>query len=110
MSLEAPLHVPVEIRRDHRWFLLAGAVSTDELVLLRGVRAELDGALAIAFHLPGDRVAIRCQAKAAAAPGEAVGEQDLGRRLRFLDLGESDRDRILAYVKDRLGLELATTS
>ncbi len=55
MSLSAPLRVPVEIRRHQRWFLLAGAVSTDELVLLRGVPAELEGPLAIAFHLPGDR-------------------------------------------------------
>ncbi len=105
MSLAAPLRVPIEIRRDQRWFLLAGAVSTDELVLLRGVPAELEGPLAIAFHLPGDREPIRCHARAQAAPDEAVGEQDLGRRLKFLDLGEPERDRILAYVKDRLGLE-----
>lgn len=106
MSLAAPLRVPVEIRRDQRWFLLAGSVSVDELVLLRGVPAELEGPVAIAFHLPGDRQAIRCHARAGAAPEEVVGEQELGRRLRFLDLDQSERDRILAYVKDRLGLEL----
>ncbi len=108
MSLRAPMHVPVEILRPGgraRWFRLASGVSAEALSLAHVVPDELDGPLAVAFHLPGDAAAIRCRARAVEeVVGEGEEERAERRGLAFLDLDEAARGRIVNYVNERLGL------
>jgi hypothetical protein len=114
MSLRAPVHVPVELRRlarqsrstdrDGRWFRMTSAVSVEGLSLSNVVPDELAGPLDIAFHLPGDREPIRCVGR----PAEDVigtGEDERSERsaVVFIDLDESGRARIINYVNERLG-------
>ena len=105
MSLRAPLRVPVEIKRETRWFRLAHAVSTDGLSLDQAVPDELDGPLELAFHLPGDKEPLRCRGGAVEEiVGEGDAERSERRALRFLDLDEAGAARIQAYVQERLAL------
>jgi len=56
------MHVPVEIlRRDGRtrWFRLTMDVSAEAVRFAHVIPEELDGPLALAFHLPGDAVPLR---------------------------------------------------
>jgi hypothetical protein len=92
MSFAAPLRVPVEIRGGARWFRLAHAVSDGGLELGQAAPEELSGAVELTFHLPGDRRPIHCHGR--------VGEAEL----RFLDLDEDGRARIVAYIQERLGI------
>jgi hypothetical protein len=106
MAVRAPLNVPVELRRnDERWFMLARAISVEGLGLVRAAPDELEGPLAVAFHLPGGGAEIRLQA---AVDEEIVGEGEDShaerRALRFLDIDEATRVRIDDYVRDRLGI------
>lgn len=101
------LHVPVELRRDglSRWFRLANAVGVDGLSLAHAVPDELDGPLAIAFHLPGDREPIRCRGRAAETiVGEGEDEHAERSAITFFDIEESAHSRIANYVTERLGL------
>jgi hypothetical protein len=106
MSLRAPLHVPAELRQDQRrrWFRLTDAVSVEGLSLAHVVPEELDGSLAVAFHLPGDGEAIRCVGRVAEEiVGHGETEHAERRAIRFDDLAEAARTRIANYVTERLG-------
>src|SRR2546430_686580 len=106
MSLSAPLRVPVEIRARARYFRLAHAVGEGALRLGTPAPDEADGPVEVAFHLPGDGQPIRCRARI----GEVLvddGERERAERreIRFLDLDEEQRLRIVRYVEERLGLK-----
>jgi len=108
MTHRAPMHVPVEIlRRDGRtrWFRLTTHVSAEALRFAHVIPEELDGPLAIAFHLPGDAMPLRASGRAVE---EVVGEGDEEhaelRAIAFVDLDEAARARITNYVHERLGL------
>jgi hypothetical protein len=108
MSPRAQMHVPVEIlRRDGgtRWFRLTTHVSAEAVRFAHVVPEELDGPLAIAFHLPGDAVPVRCSGRAVEeAVGEGEDEHAERRAIVFADLDEAARARITTYVNERLGL------
>ncbi|HZS39761.1 MAG TPA: hypothetical protein VFF06_23170 [Polyangia bacterium] len=107
MSLRAPLRVPVELRARTRWFRLAHAVGLDGLSLGSAAPDEAEGALDLAFHLPGDARPIRCRARVhevVVDRGERETERAEKRDVRFLDLDEDGRARIERYVEERLGL------
>jgi hypothetical protein len=101
--VRGPLRVPVELRHVDRWFRLAVAVSTDGLALGSAVPEELaEPPLEVAFHLPGDRVPIRCMGRAAEEiVGEGEEERGELRAIHFLDLNAADRVRIADYVEER---------
>jgi hypothetical protein len=107
MSYRAPLCVPVELRRDgrSRWFRLTTSINEELVMLAQICPEEIDGVVSVAFHLPGDAVAIRCRGRIAE---EVVGEgeeQHAERRIvRFVDLEAEASDRISNYVTERLGL------
>jgi hypothetical protein len=88
--------MPVELRGgDERWFRLSETVDPRSLLLGQAAPDELDGVIAIAFHLPGDQQPISCHARI----GEVVLEDRAERReLIFLDLDDNQRARIEAYV------------
>ena len=92
MAMSAPLSVPVELRRETRWFRMATEVSVEELELSSAAPEELTGALEIAFHLPGDVEPIRCHAR----PHHGT--------LRFVDLEAGQRGRIEDYIRSERGL------
>jgi hypothetical protein len=108
MTPRAPMHVPVEIlRRDgrDRWFRLSTHVAVDTLRLTHVVPEELDGPLAVAFHLPGDPAAVRCGGRAIEeAVGEGEDEHAERRTIALVDVDEATRARIAQYVTERLGL------
>ncbi len=107
MGFDAPLRVPVELGREGRgrWFRLATRVAADGLSLSTAVPNDADGPLAVAFVLPGEAAPIRCRGRTV---DEVVGEGDEERAERrgvaFLDLDESGRARIEAYITERLSL------
>ena len=106
MTQRAPMHVPVEIlRRDGRtrWFRLATDISADALRLAHVLPEELDGPLAVAFHLPGDAVPVRCGGRAVeVVVGEGEEERAERRAIALSDLDEAARARITHYVTERL--------
>jgi hypothetical protein len=105
MSIPAPLRVPVELRAGARWFRLAVTVSDRGLLLGQAVPEEIEGAFEVRFPLPDETNPIRCRAQAGeVVVGEGDEEHAERRALHFLDLTESDRSRIEAYVQERLGL------
>ncbi|HWE31502.1 MAG TPA: hypothetical protein VHB97_26055 [Polyangia bacterium] len=108
MTQRAPMHVPVEISRGDgrtRWFRLTTHVSADALLLAHPIPEEVAGPLAIAFHLPGDAVPVRCGARAAeAVVGEGEEERAERRAVIFTDIEEEARARVTTYVSERLGL------
>lgn len=108
MSLRAPLHVPVELLRHGgrtRWFRLTTHVSLESLRFAHVVPDELDGPLAIAFHLPDDAVPIRASGRAVeVVVGEGDDERAERRAVAFTELDEAARARITTYVHERLGL------
>src|ERR1700744_623754 len=108
MTPRAPMQVPVEIlRRDgrDRWFRSSTHVAVDALRLAHAVPEELDGPLAIAFHLPGDAAAIRCGGRAIEeVVGEGEDEHAERRAIALVDVDEAARARIAQYVTERLGL------
>src|SRR5690348_1690329 len=105
MSLRAPLRVPVELKREARWFRLAHEVSVDGLTLAQAVPDECEGPLEIAFHLPGGAEPLRCHGEAVEeVMGEGEEERAERRAVRFLDLTEDGAARIQAYVQERLGI------
>jgi hypothetical protein len=108
MPLRAKMHVPVELVRlggRERWFRLSTAVSAEALSLAHVIPEDLDGPLAVAFHLPGDAVPVRCQGRALEeVMGEGEEEHAERRAIAFLDIEEDARTRIVNYVNERLGL------
>jgi hypothetical protein len=91
--LTAPLRIPVELTAsDQRWFRLAIEVGEEGLGLSTPAPEELDGAIDVRFHLPGDARPILCHARV---------DHD---RVRFLDLEATDRTRVTDYLQERLGL------
>jgi hypothetical protein len=107
MSLSAPLRVPVEIRTRVRYFRLAHAVAPDALRLGSAAPDEAEGAVEVAFHLPGDAGPIRCRARIGEIVVDDDGPEERAERreVRFLDLDPSQRERIEHYVETRLGLK-----
>ncbi len=105
MTQRAPMHVPVEILRREgrtRWFRLSTDISADLLRVANVIPDELDGPLAVAFHLPGAATAIRWGGRAVeVVVGEGEDER-AERRAIALDLDEGARARITTYVTERL--------
>jgi hypothetical protein len=105
MSLRAPLRVPVELKREGRWFRLAHAVGTDGISLGQAVPDEVEGPLEVAFHLPGAAAPLRCHGEVIEeVVGEGDEERAERRAVRFLDLDEAGAALIQAYVQERLGI------
>ncbi|MDB4969550.1 MAG: hypothetical protein JWN44_5239 [Myxococcales bacterium] len=105
MTQRAPLHVPVELRRQGRtrWFRLSAAVSEQGLLLAHVVPDALDGPLEVAFHLPGDPEPIRCRGRASeVVVGEGEEERAERRAIELSDLDQDGRARITNYVTERL--------
>ncbi len=102
MSLRAPLKVPVELRTRLRYFRLAHAVGDDGLRLGTAAPDEAEGAIEVAFHLPGDPKPIRCRGRVDEVRLDA--ERAERREVKFLDLDPDARARIERYVEERLGL------
>ena len=105
MSLAAPIRVPVELRTRLRYFRLAHAVSAEAVELGTPAPDEAEGAVEVAFVLPGDAQPVRCRARVEEiVVGRGEDERAERRALRFLDLDEAARARIQKYVEERLGL------
>ena len=108
MTHRAPMHVPVEIlRRDGRtrWFRLTTHVSAESLRFAHVIPEELDGPLALAFHLPGDAEPVRVTGRAVEEiVGEGEDEHAARNAIAFVDLDEASRARITNSVHERLGL------
>ena len=106
MTQRAPMHVPVEIlRRDGhtRWFRLTTDIGVDALRFAHVLPEELDGPLAIAFHLPGDALPVRCGGRAVEEiVGEGEDEHAERRAIALADLDDASRARITTYVTERL--------
>ncbi len=124
--IEAPLHVPAEIRRhggdplSPRWFRLAIAISEESVLLRSPVPESLrEGPIAIALHLPEDRDPQEAeQNPELAGPLSLTGTADEvivdrgqeteraePRLLHLHGVPESTRDRIRRYVQVRLASE-----
>jgi hypothetical protein len=105
MSLRAPLRVPVELKRQGRWFRLACAVSLDAIELSSAMPEGGGGPLDFRFPLPVAAAPLVCHG---VVEEQVVGEGDEEhaerRRVRFLDLDEDGATRIQAYVQERLGI------
>lgn len=106
MSATAPMHVPVELRRSGRgrWFRLTTAVAPNRLSLLHVLPDDVDGPLEVAFHLPGDRDAIRCRGRAAEELVGSGEDEHAERRAIEIDVDETARARIEHYITERSGL------
>jgi len=106
MTQRAPMHVPVEIlRRDGhtRWFRLTTDISADALRFAQVLPEELDGPLAVAFHLPGDALPVRCGGRAVEEiVGDGEDERAERRAIALADLDDASRARIINYVNERL--------
>jgi hypothetical protein len=91
------------MRRDARarYFRLAHAVSLDGVALGTDAPDLLQGAVEVAFHLPGDPLPIRCRARVAATDAGDTVER---RALRFIELDGDAGARIERYIEERLGL------
>ncbi len=93
--MTAPMIMPIELRGGERWFRLSETIDPGSLLLQQAAPDELDGVIAVAFHLPGDGKPISCHARI----GEVVLDDRAERReLIFVDLDEEQRARIQAYV------------
>lgn len=112
---EAPLYVPVEIKRQDsdpltpRWFRLAIGVATDRIRLRSALPDELkEGPLAVRLHLPEEREGSPEALSLSAEAGETVvdaGEETERAEARLLYLRgvpEAAKDRIRGYVARRL--------
>ena len=106
MTQRAPMHVPVEISRldgHTRWFRLTSDISAAALRFGHVLPEELDGPLAVAFHLPGDALPIRCGGRAVEEiVGEGEDEHAERRAITLSDLDDASRARITNYVTERL--------
>ena len=106
MTQRAPMHVPVEIlRRDGhtRWFRLTTDISADALCFADVLPEELDGPLAVAFHLPGDALPVRCDGRAVEeVVGDGEDERAERRVIALAGLDDASRARIINYVNERL--------
>ncbi len=102
MHTSSPVQIPVELRREARWFRLAQSVSPDAVALTSAVPDELTGAMEIAFQLPGELEVVRCRARAQSVTlGAGEEERRERRELRFLDLSLEQRGRIERYLAAR---------
>jgi hypothetical protein len=107
MSVTAPLRIPVELRAPSgdgpRWFRLAHGVSEMGLLFPRALPDELEGPVALAFHLPEDPAAIACRGRVIEIEGdERTDERPVRRGVRFVGLAEETRARIARYVEERM--------
>ncbi len=81
---------------------MAVSVSPEMLTLGSGLPDQVDGPIVLAFHLPGDPIAIRAHARAVEQlvdEGEET-EHSERRGLVFIDLEENAKTRIEAYLKE----------
>jgi hypothetical protein len=84
---------------------LASGVGSDRLALAHVAPEELEGAVAVAFHLPGDAAPIRCSGRIVEEVVGAGEEERAERRaIELFDVDENARARIEHYVTERLGL------
>lgn len=117
MSASAPLIIPVEIAPAaahdpndlSRMFRLTSTVAIDRLLLKDGLPDEpewLRGPLKLAFHLPGDALALSCLARAAEVVVDEgrEGERAERRALVFETMPPEAAERVGAYVDERMQL------
>ncbi|HEX8954390.1 MAG TPA: hypothetical protein VF945_21195 [Polyangia bacterium] len=101
------MHVPVELSRRNertRWFRLSTDINADALRFAQEIPDDLDGPLALAFHLPGDPLPVRCGGRAVEEiVGEGEDERAEHRAIALFDLDDEARARITNYVTERLG-------
>ena len=91
----APVRIPVEIRwtrEKGRLYRLSSAIDPEAIQLERAVPMPAGEPARLCFVLPDDSSPILAGAELA------------GREARFTALEGADRTRIVAYVRERLGL------
>jgi hypothetical protein len=111
MPVTAPLRVPVELCRENgqRWFRLASGISLAGLRFPRPLPPDLDGPLALRFHLPLGPLGSEDTPRELRLDGRAVlpreadgdGEPRAGEVL-FVQPDEETRSRIARYVEERV--------
>jgi uncharacterized protein (TIGR02266 family) len=98
-ALRAPVSLAVEVR-DGRGFSLHSTrdISSGGLYFDRAIPHPVGARVQLAFSLPGEATAIRCD-------GEVVNVPDTkgyGMGIRFLDLAPADADRIERFAREAL--------
>lgn len=101
--MQAPLHMPIEIRRApndrERWFALSKALSPGWIALAHVVPDELDERVWIRFHLPDDPQPIECAAILLETPPDDEHSGDAERRSMQITLVQTDEDRVIEYIQ-----------
>ena len=101
-TMQAPLHMPIEIRRApndrERWFALSAAISPGWIALTHVVPDELDERVWVRFHLPDDPTPIECAAILLKTAFKDEHSGDAERRSMQIVLGEIDEDRVIEYI------------
>ena len=108
MSLRAPIAVTVEVRAaGRRVFRLAENLGEDGIALERPAPFDIGRPVEVAFALPDDPDPLRLPARLDVRGGDEDDDRENaagGRALTFLAVGEDDRRRLQAYVRERLDL------
>lgn len=98
-ALRAHVTVTIEVR-DARGFSLHSTrdISASGVYFDRAIPHQVGARVSLAFSLPGDPRAIRCDGEVANVPDK----RGYGMGIRFLDLSPDDADRIDAFIVDSL--------
>lgn len=98
-ALRAPVVLTVEVR-DARGFSLHSTrdISSGGVYFDRAIPYPVGLRVHLAFSLPGETRAIRCDGEVANVPDK----KGYGMGIRFLDLAPADADRIDAFAVDYL--------
>ncbi len=96
-SLRAPVVLTVEVR-DARGFSLHSTrdISSSGVFFDRAIPHSVGARVELAFTLPGETAAIRCDGEVANVPDK----KGYGMGIRFLSLAPSDAERIEAFTRD----------
>ncbi|MFO0599770.1 MAG: PilZ domain-containing protein [Myxococcaceae bacterium] len=98
-ALRANVVIAVEVR-DSRGFSLHSTrdISSGGLYFDRAIPHPVGARVQLAFTLPGETVAIRCDGEVVNVPDK----RGYGMGIRFLDIAPSDANRIEAFAKESL--------
>lgn len=98
-ALRAPVVMTVEVR-DARGFSLHSTrdISSGGLYFDRAIPHPVGARVQLAFTLPGETRAIRCDGEVVNVPDK----KGYGMGIRFLDLAPADADRLDAFTVDFL--------
>lgn len=101
--MDAPFHMPIEIRRSpgdtERWFALSATIGPNWITLTHVVPDELDERVWLKFHLPGGDAPIECTGFLLETPPDDDNEGDVERRSLRVQLLPPDEERVLAYIE-----------